>query len=63
MQPMYLQNELQSNGVYKFYLAFKNSELDFMKFYESLPENELKQYAVYPKPIQPNTEEKELTKM
>lgn len=55
-------NELQSNGVYKFYLAFKNSELDFMKFYESLPENELKQYAVYPKPIQPNTEEKELTK-
>lgn len=34
-------NELQSNGLYKFYLAFMNSELDFMKFYDTLPENEL----------------------
>jgi hypothetical protein len=24
-------NELQSNGVYKFYLAFMNSELDYFK--------------------------------
>ena len=34
-------NELQSNGLYKFYLAYMNSELDFMKFYDTLPENEL----------------------
>jgi hypothetical protein len=31
-------NELQSNGVYKFYLAFMNSELDYFKFYKVLPE-------------------------
>lgn len=30
-------NELQSNGIYKFYLAFKNSELDYFKFYKTLP--------------------------
>lgn len=29
-------NELQSNGVYKFYLAFMNSELDFYKFYTTI---------------------------
>lgn len=40
-------NELQSNGTYKFYLAFKNSELDFIKFYDTLPENELKNYTTY----------------
>ncbi|KGO81696.1 phosphoglycerol transferase MdoB-like AlkP superfamily enzyme [Flavobacterium cauense R2A-7] len=33
-------NELQSNGVYKFYLAFMNSELDYFKFYPTLPDNE-----------------------
>jgi phosphoglycerol transferase MdoB-like AlkP superfamily enzyme len=33
-------NELQSNGMYKFYLAFKNSELDYFKFYKTLPEKE-----------------------
>jgi len=33
-------NELQANGVHKFYLAFMNSELDYNKFYKSLPENE-----------------------
>lgn len=32
-------NELQANGVYKFYLAFMNSELDYYKFYETLPDN------------------------
>ncbi|ESU27194.1 phosphoglycerol transferase [Flavobacterium limnosediminis JC2902] len=32
-------NELQANGVYKFYLAFMNSELDYTKFYETLPED------------------------
>ncbi len=30
-------NELQSNGLYKFYLAFTNSELDYFKFYKALP--------------------------
>jgi hypothetical protein len=33
-------NELQSNGVYKFYLAFMNSELDYFKFYK-MPERSL----------------------
>ena len=33
-------NELQSNGMYKFYLAFMNSELDYFKFYKTLPEKE-----------------------
>jgi phosphoglycerol transferase MdoB-like AlkP superfamily enzyme len=33
-------NELQANGMYRFYLAFVNSELDYFKFYKTLPENE-----------------------
>ena len=33
-------NELQANGIYKFYGAFMNSELDFFKFYDTIPENE-----------------------
>lgn len=33
-------NELQSNGLYKFYLAFMNSELDYDKFYKTLPEKQ-----------------------
>lgn len=33
-------NELQANGLYRFYLAFMNSELDYKKFYKTLPENE-----------------------
>jgi phosphoglycerol transferase MdoB-like AlkP superfamily enzyme len=33
-------NELQSNGMYRFYLAFMNSELDYFKFYKTLPEKE-----------------------
>ncbi|MFV8343249.1 LTA synthase family protein [Flavobacterium sp. XS2P39] len=33
-------NELEANGIYKFYLAFKNSELDYFKFYRTLPEKE-----------------------
>jgi phosphoglycerol transferase MdoB-like AlkP superfamily enzyme len=33
-------NELQANGLYKFYLAFMNSELDYFKFYKTLPEKE-----------------------
>ncbi|WP_353076500.1 sulfatase-like hydrolase/transferase [Flavobacterium sp.] len=37
-------NELQSNGLQKFYKAFTNSELDYFEFYEILPENELAQF-------------------
>ncbi len=33
-------NELEANGIYKFYLAFMNSELDYFKFYKTLPEKE-----------------------
>ena len=33
-------NELQANGIYKFYLAFMNSELDYFKFYKTVPSNE-----------------------
>ncbi|GEL11771.1 Phosphoglycerol transferase MdoB [Flavobacterium glycines] len=33
-------NELQANGIYRFYLAFGNSELDYFKFYKTLPEKE-----------------------
>lgn len=33
-------NELQANGLYRFYLAFRNSELDYNKFYKTLPEKE-----------------------
>ena len=33
-------NELQANGMYRFYLAFENSELDYDKFYKTIPENE-----------------------
>ena len=33
-------NELQANGIYKFYLAFMNSELDYFKFYKTVPNSE-----------------------
>lgn len=33
-------NELQANGLLKFYTAFMNSELDYNKFYVTLPEKE-----------------------
>src|SRR3970040_216048 len=33
-------NELQANGIYKFYLAFIHSELDYFKFYKTVPEKE-----------------------
>ncbi len=33
-------NELQANGLHKFYLAFMNSELDYFKFYKTLPSSE-----------------------
>ena len=37
-------NELQSNGLQKFYKAFTNSELDYFEFYETLPEEELAKF-------------------
>ena len=30
-------NELQSNGLYKFLLAFENNKLDYFKFYKTIP--------------------------
>lgn len=33
-------NELQSNGLYKFYLAFQNNKLDYFKFYKTLSNQE-----------------------
>jgi hypothetical protein len=30
-------NELQANGIYKFYFAFVHSELDYFKFYKTIP--------------------------
>ena len=33
-------NELQADGLYKFYLAFLNNELEFHKFYKTLPDAE-----------------------
>lgn len=33
-------NELQANGIYRFYLAFMNSELEFNKFYKTIPNAE-----------------------
>ena len=33
-------NELQAIGMYRFYLAFMNSELDYFKFYKTLPTDE-----------------------
>lgn len=33
-------NELQSNGIYKFYKAFKDNKLDYFKFYKTLPNTE-----------------------
>ena len=33
-------NELQANGIYKFYIAFMNSELDYFKFYKTIPNDQ-----------------------
>jgi hypothetical protein len=42
-------NELQSNGIYRFYVAFMNSELDYFKFYKTIPTNEA--YALLAKQL------------
>ena len=33
-------NELQADGLYKFYVAFMNNELEFHKFYKTIPDAE-----------------------
>ncbi|CAM3694728.1 LTA synthase family protein [Flavobacterium chungbukense] len=33
-------NELQANGIYKFYLAFQNNKLDYFKFYKTISNKE-----------------------
>ncbi|HNP32817.1 MAG TPA: sulfatase-like hydrolase/transferase [Flavobacterium sp.] len=33
-------NELQADGMYKFYVAFMNNELEFHKFYKTIPDAE-----------------------
>lgn len=38
--PNIFTNELQANGLFKFYNAFMHSELDFFKFYETIPSDE-----------------------
>ena len=48
-------NELQSNGIYKFYLAFIHSELDYFKFYKTIPNQEA--YATLKEQIQGITTE------
>ena len=48
-------NELQSNGLYKFYLAFQNNKLDYFKFYKTLPAN--KAYEILKQQFPTNSEE------
>ncbi|OLU23564.1 sulfatase [Pseudomonas sp. PA15(2017)] len=35
------QNELASNGPFQFFAAFRNNELDYMKFYATLPDEQV----------------------
>ncbi|QBZ98453.1 LTA synthase family protein [Flavobacterium sangjuense] len=52
-------NELQADGLYKFYVAFMNNELEYDKFYKTLPDAEA--FAVYkkelPAPSKPSASE------
>lgn len=34
-------NELQANGIYKFFVAFMNNELEYEKFYKTIPNQEV----------------------
>ena len=51
-------NELEANGIYRFYLAFVNSELDYFKFYKTMPNNEV--YVQLHKQIPGTSEESTL---
>jgi phosphoglycerol transferase MdoB-like AlkP superfamily enzyme len=44
-------NELQANGLYKFYMAFTNSELDYFTFYKTLPETKAESIITEVNPI------------
>jgi phosphoglycerol transferase MdoB-like AlkP superfamily enzyme len=46
-------NELQADGLYKFYVAFMNNELEYHKFYKTLPDAEA--FAVYRKELPAHT--------
>lgn len=48
-------NELQANGIHKFYLAFMNNELDYPKFYKTMPSSEA--YTLLAKQIPGVTQE------
>ncbi|MWB93946.1 sulfatase-like hydrolase/transferase [Flavobacterium sp. GA093] len=54
-------NELQSNGLYKFYLAFKNSDLDYFKFYKTIPKEEA--FAILKKQFPAISEENSIRKI
>ena len=43
-------NELQADGLYKFYVAFMNNELEFHKFYKTIPDAEA--FALLQKQLQ-----------
>ncbi len=53
-------NELQANGVYKFYVAFMSSELDFDTFYKTMPNQEA--FALLHKQLQGTANESSLRK-
>ncbi|RKS02595.1 LTA synthase family protein [Flavobacterium sp. 102] len=48
--PNVYTNELQANGMFKFYTAFMNNELEFDKFYKTMPKAEA--FALLQKQIQ-----------
>lgn len=51
-------NELQADGIYKFYVAFMNNELDFDKFYQTLPND--KAFALMQKALPGSTSDNPL---
>lgn len=51
-------NELQANGIYKFYKAFMNSELDYFKFYKIIPSDQA--YSILHNQIQGSQNESTL---
>lgn len=51
-------NELQADGIYKFYVAFMNNELEFDKFYQTLPND--KAFALLQKALPGSTKDNSL---
>lgn len=54
-------NELQSNGLYKFYLAFENNKLDYFKFYKTIPN--AKSFAILKNQLPSLSEENSIHKI